>query len=105
MALRQTVRHLGRILLATSESQQYAALSGAARQLSTTVNGVPVEVIAKRVWILIGKAVAVCINQQHPADRVTSMPDRSGVALGVCANGRKLSKRMQARLLWVLSRF
>jgi hypothetical protein len=45
MALRQTVRQLGRILQASAESQSCAAVAGASRQLATsTVNGVPVEV-------------------------------------------------------------
>ena len=46
MALRQTLRQLGRVLQAQAESQQCAALAGAARLMATssTVNGIPVEV-------------------------------------------------------------
>lgn len=48
MALRQTIRQLGRILQAGAAAQQQhgaAALAGASRHMATsTVNGVPVEV-------------------------------------------------------------
>jgi hypothetical protein len=63
MALRQSLRQLGRILQVGAESQQCAALAGASRQMATsTVNGVPVEVSARHkpsvvIVFILGRSV------------------------------------------------
>lgn len=60
MALRNTVRHVGRLLQASAEAQQQCgALAGAARAVATsTVNGIPVEVCGS----LMGRQLVLVVD-------------------------------------------